>query len=138
MVAGFFTWSENIIITRGLKVVGRIGVTIYIWYIYRSIVNFGAITSFNWRNLLSPLLYMIYLLLGFASIMWSTNPGYSTLQWLMDVECLVFSYFFMRCISLIEIYFPESDIRFYNIMGNVTFILILIFIIGLLDNSFLY
>jgi len=77
---------------------------------------------------------MIYLLLGFASIMWSTNPGYSTLQWLMDVECLVFSYFFMRCISLIEIYFPESDIRFYNIMGNVTFILILIFIIGCILN----
>jgi O-antigen ligase len=134
MVAGFFTWSENINITRGLKVVGRIGVTIYIWYIYRKIINFGAISSFNWRNLFSPIFYIIYLLLGFASIMWSTNPGYSALQWLMDIECLVFSYFFMRSISSIEDFFPDSNIRFYNIMGNVTFILIVIFLIGTIFN----
>ena len=134
MLAGFFTWSENVLITRGLKVVGRLGVTFYIWQIYLSIVKFGAVGSFSWRNALSPLLYLTYLMLGFVSIMWSTNPGYSSLQWLMDVECLVFAFYFMRSLMLIEEFFPDSDIRFSNILGNATFILILIFIVGVIVN----
>jgi exopolysaccharide production protein ExoQ len=39
MVAGFFTWSENIIITRAIKVVGRMGVLIGSYLIYRRIVR---------------------------------------------------------------------------------------------------
>ncbi|MCC6372235.1 MAG: O-antigen ligase family protein [Bacteroidia bacterium] len=134
MVAGFFTWSENVMVTRGLKVVGRLGVTFYVWHIYKMLLNSGLPSSFKWRNALSPLLYAAYLLLGLISIMWSTNPGYSGLQWLMDVECLLFAYYFMRSILLIEEHYPGSKIRFYNIMGNVTFILILIFLIGAVAN----
>lgn len=131
MVGGFFTWSESVLVTRAFKVIGRLGTTIGVWMVYRMIVRYGAVGSFQWRNNLSPLLYAAYLLLGFASFMWSTNPGYSALQWFMDVECLVFAYFFMRCIMLIDEFFPGSHIRFYNLMGNVAFMLLLIFTVGM-------
>lgn len=131
MVGGFFTWSESVLVTRVFKVIGRLGTTVGIWLVYRMIIRYGAVSTFEWRNVFSPALYGVYLVLGFASFMWSTNPGYSALQWFMDVECLVFAFYFMRSIMLIEEFFPESDIRFYNLMGNTAFLLLLIFIVGM-------
>ena len=131
MVGGFFTWSENVAITRLVKIVGRLGTTIGIYMVYRKIVNYGAIGSFSWRNVFSPLLYMAYMILGFISFMWSTDVGYSALQWFMDFECLIFAYYFLRCMLMLEEFFPDSTIRFYSIMGNTAFMLLLIFTVGM-------
>ncbi len=130
MIAGFFTWSENVAITRVIKVISRIGMTVASYLIYKKIINYGAVGSFSWRNVLSPLLYVGYLLLGLISFLWSTNVGYSALQWIMDIEGFVFAFFFVRSLSLLEAYFPDNPIRFYNLMGNVAFMIMLIFIIG--------
>jgi hypothetical protein len=75
-----------------------------------------------------------YLLLGLISFLWSTNIGYSALQWIMDIEGFVFAFFFVRSLSLLETYFPDNPIRFYNLMGNVAFIIMFIFIVGSIIN----
>jgi exopolysaccharide production protein ExoQ len=134
MVGGFFTWSENVMITRAIKVVGRLGTTVGAWMVYRMILDHGAAASFRLKNSLSATLYGIYLLLGFTSLMWSTNPGYSLLQWFMDVECMVFAWYFMQSVFLLQSWFPESPTRFYSIMGNTAFTLLLVFIIGMIVN----
>ncbi len=131
MVAGFFTWSENVAITRIIKVFTRIGMTIAIFLVHQKIVNYGAIKSFRWNHVWAPILYVAYLLLGLASIMWSTDPGYSSLQWVMTIESFVFAFFFMKCYMLLDEYFPGHNIRFYNTLGNTVFGLIMIFIIGM-------
>jgi len=110
------------------------GTTVGIYMVYRMIINYGAIGSIRWRNTMSPILYIAYLLLGLVSFMWSTDVGYSALQWFMDIECLVFAYYFMRSMLMIETFFPESDIRFYNIIGNTAFLLLLVFIVGMFVN----
>jgi O-antigen ligase len=79
----------------------------------------------------APFLYVAYLLLGLASVMWSTNPGYSSLQWLMTLESFVFAFYFMKCYMLLDEYFPGHTIRFYNTMGNTVLGLIMIFIVGM-------
>jgi len=134
MVGGFFTWSENVMITRVLKVLTRVGMTGAIILLHQKIVNYGALGSFTWKNALSPLLYTGYLLLGFASILWSTDPGYSGLQWIMDIESFVFSFFFIKCYLILDEYFPGHSIRFYNTLGNATFLLLLIFVVGMFVN----
>ncbi|MGB0850091.1 MAG: O-antigen ligase family protein [Bacteroidia bacterium] len=134
MVAGFFTWSENVAITRVFKVFSRIGMTVAIYFVHKKIVNYGAISSFKWNNALAPFFYVAYLLLGLASIMWSTDPGYSSLQWVMTLESFVFAFFFIKCYMLLDEYFPGHHIRFYNTMGNTVFGLILIFVIGAFIN----
>jgi hypothetical protein len=96
MIAGFFTWSENVAVTRVIKVISRIGMTVASYLIYKKIVNYGAVVSFGWRNILSPLLYVCYLLLGLISFLWSTNIGYSALQWIMDIEGFVFAFFLLE------------------------------------------
>jgi len=131
MIACFFTWSENVTITRGIKVVGRMGVLASSYLIYKMLLNYGAVDSLKWKNIFSPLLYGVYLALGFASFMWSTNVGYSGLQWFMTAQTLVFCYYFVKVLYLLDEYFPNHSIRLYNLLGNSVFVLILVFVIGM-------
>ncbi len=131
MVAGFFTWSENVMITRAIKVVGRMGVLIAAYLIYRRIINYGAVNSVQWSNVFSPGLYIAYLALGFASFMWSTNVGVSALQWFMTFQSMVFAFFFIKSLFLLDIFFPNHTIRLYHLLGNTVFVLISVFVVGM-------
>ena len=134
MVACFFTWSENIVITRAIKLVGRLTMLFASWYIYRSIIRNGAADNLRSNNFLSPLFYALYLLLGLASFMWSTNISYSALQWFMTAQTLVFCFYFIKSLYLLDQFFPNHNIRLYNLLGNVAFILVLVFVIGMFVN----
>lgn len=134
MVACFFTWSENVVITRAIKVVGRMGLMISSILLYKKIVRYGAVDSLVLMNIFSPLFYLAYLALGLISFMWSTNVGYSSLQWLMTVQSLVFAYYFIKSISLLDEYFPGHNIRLYHLLGNTVFILIGVFVVGMFVN----
>ena len=134
MVAGYFTWSENVTITRIIKVFSRIGMTTAAFLIHRMIVKKGAIATFDWKNEWSPFLYFAYLGLSFISFLWSTDVAYSALQWFMDVESLVFAFYFVKSLMLLDTYFEENSIRFYNLMGNTVLALMLVFIYGMWFN----
>ena len=134
MTACFFTWSENINITRAIKVVGRMGMLMSSWYVYRKIINYGAADNLKTNNILSMSFYGIYLLLGLASFMWSTNVGYSALQWFMTSQTLVFCFYFIKSLYLLDQFFPNHSIRLYNLLGNSAYVLILVFVIGMYVN----
>jgi hypothetical protein len=134
MTAGYFTWSESLLVTRIIKIIGRLSMTGGVYFIFRMIVQRGAVASFNWQYGLSPMLYAAYLGLGLVSVLWSTDKGYSLLQWFMDTESLVFAFYFMRCIQLLDAWFPGHCIRFYNLMGNTAFLLLLVFVVGMYAN----
>lgn len=131
MVACFFTWSENVAITRGIKVVGRMGVMISSILVYRKIINYGSVNSLTYKNIFSPILYMVYLTLGFISFSWSTNPGFSALQWFMTFQSFVFAYFFVKSLKILDVYFEGHSIRLYHLLGNTVFVLQLVFVIGM-------
>lgn len=134
MVAGYFAWSDGAGFNKIFKLVSRLLMTIWVYKIFRQIENRGAVGSFSWINLMSPVLYMAYLGLGMISFLWSGEPDYSALQWFMDIESLVFSYFFIGSFILLDHYFPGNKIRMYKIMANGIFMLILIFVIGYFVN----
>ncbi|WP_281238640.1 O-antigen ligase family protein [Flavobacterium praedii] len=131
MVACFFTWSENINITRAIKVVGRMGLMLSSIGIYYKIIRYGAVNTLGYKNTFSPLLYLGYLGLGFLSFMWSTNPGFSALQWFMTFQSFVFAYFFIKSIKLLDSFFEGHNIRLYHLLGNTVFVLQLIFVVGM-------
>ena len=134
MVACFFTWSENINITRAIKVVGRMGVMISSIVIYKKIIRYGAVNTIGYKNVFSPLFYLFYMFLGFASFLWSTDPGFSALQWFMIFQSLVFSYFFIKSLKVLDTFFEGHTIRLYHLLGNSVFVLQLIFVIGMWVN----
>lgn len=134
MVACFFTWSENVNITRAIKVVGRLGVMLSSIYIYRKIIAYGAIDTLKFQNVFSPMLYTVYLLLGFASFMWSTNPGFSALQLFMTFQSLVFGFYYVKSLVMLDVYFEGHSVRLYHMLGNTVFLLITIFVVGMWTN----
>lgn len=133
-IGGFFTWSENINITRVIKIISRLSMTMLVIWVRNQIVAHGASGSISWKFGLSPLLYVAYLALGLISFWWSTNVGYSSLQWFMDFESLVFSFFFIQCFILLDGYFPDSGIKLYHVTGNAVFLMILVFLVGMFIN----
>lgn len=130
MLSGYFAWFENAGLNKVFKLVSRLMMTASIYLVYRLIVKRGAVASFSWQNRMSPLLYGAYLALGLASFAWSSDVAYSALQWFMDIESLVFSYYFIGCFILLNEYFPGSEIKLYKVIGHATFIMIMIFVAG--------
>jgi exopolysaccharide production protein ExoQ len=131
-ISGFFAWNEDVGVTRILKLVTRLAMTAAAYGAYQLVLRRGAVDSFRWRNAPSPLLYAAYLGLGLASLLWSRNPGYSFLQWLMDLESLVFAYFFVKCFLLLKEFFPGNPVRFYHVLGNAAFLIMVGFLVGAL------
>ncbi|MEM9023734.1 MAG: O-antigen ligase domain-containing protein, partial [Bacteroidota bacterium] len=85
-IAGYFTVHESIVITRAIKILLRVSMTGWLILVYRSLVQRGNPAGFASHHLLSPWLYSVYLFLGLASLLYSTNPGYSLLQLTMNLE----------------------------------------------------
>jgi exopolysaccharide production protein ExoQ len=131
MIACFFTWSENVNITRAIKVVGRMGLMLSSIAIYYKIIRYGAVKTLSYKNIFSPLFYFSYLTLGFLSFMWSTNPGFSALQWFMTFQSLVFAFFFIKSIKTLDVFFQGHTIRLYHLLGNSVFVLQSVFVVGM-------
>jgi len=130
-IAGFFTINENINVTRALKVVVRLVASGGIIMLYAQVRGRGYVASFNHRHILSPLFYVAYLLLGFASLLWSTNMVFTTLQLFMTSETLIFVYFFLATIYTLNKYHPDHPIRLSKTFSYSIFVMILIFVIGM-------
>ncbi len=131
MIACFFTWSENVTITRGIKVIGRMGIMFSSIIIYHKIIRYGAVNAMGYKNVFSPMFYLFYLALGFISFIWSTKPDYSALQWLMTFQSFVFAYYFIKSLKVLDHYFKGHSIRLYHLLGNSIFIIQLIFVFGM-------
>lgn len=134
MIAAFFSWSENVTITRVIKVIGRMGMLLASWLVYMKIRNYGAVDSLKPQNVLAIGLYLAYLGLGLASFLWTSNLGVSALQWFMTSQTLIFCFFFIKSLYLLDEYFPGHHIRLYNVIGNAVFIIIVIFLVGMWVN----
>jgi len=135
-VLGYFTLSENITITRVVKIVLRFSMTGFTWLIYVQLQNRGHIASFLYRNTQSLYLYLSYLMLGLISLFWSTNPGYSALQLSMNAESLFFTWLYLKTFILFRHHYQSilpairlSYVFNYGVLG-----IVLIFIIGFFYN----
>tara|TARA_B100000809_G_scaffold185304_1_gene183381 strand:- start:1279 stop:2574 length:1296 start_codon:yes stop_codon:yes gene_type:complete len=129
-IAGYFCIVEDRTINQVFKIIARIGMTGLIIIIQFRLIRLGSLPLFKYENVLAPVFYLIYLLIGMASFAWSTDVPYSILQWLMTFESLVFVFVFMRVISLINAYFPEQTINLIQIFTVSIFPIMVIFIAG--------
>lgn len=88
----------------------------------------------NWRlgtrNWLPVIFYVMYLLLGLISVMWSSLVHYTLLQWAMITEALVFAWFYCQWLVLYN-HLSGGHARFSRVFGRATFWVGLAFLIGL-------
>ncbi|MBL4707166.1 MAG: O-antigen ligase family protein [Flavobacteriales bacterium] len=130
-IAGYVTLTENITLTRVLKVIIRITMTVWIWSVYKKILNRGNVSSFQFKNMLSPLLYALYCALGFSSLLWSTDPGYSLLQLSMNIESFFFAFLFIKTVELLRVNYPNSTFKLSATISVAIFFVLLYFIVGM-------
>ncbi|HNP47643.1 MAG TPA: O-antigen ligase family protein [Bacteroidia bacterium] len=131
-ITGYFTISENVVVTRMLKIFFRTGMTVAIFAVYTSLKSKGWLASWSWTNSLIPVFYGAYLTLGFLSFFWSSDIGYSALQLLMNLESFLFAYYFIAVYLLIRKHAPEVNIRLSYLVGNAVFFILLIFVVGVI------
>jgi len=89
-INSYFMISENATITRIFKTGLRsllTGISILL-VIYWN--DPKRPTQFVYKNILALFFYIMYLFLGFSSILWSSDQAWSALQIAMDIECIVF------------------------------------------------
>ncbi len=129
-VAGYFSIVEERAVNQIFKTISRLGMTGSILFVQYKLKKLGCPTSFKYENILAPILYLVYLAIGFASFGWSTDPGYSALQWFMTFESFVFVFFYMRVVAMVNHYFPERRIDLVKVFTWAFFPIMIIFIIG--------
>ena len=94
IVSYFTLFPDSVGITRVVKIGLRFSLTgvsfLLLAWLYLSMKNI----KFYYTNITSAILYGFYVLLGVASIAWTTHLGFTLLQLLMLFECIAFVFAF--------------------------------------------
>ncbi|MEO1213883.1 MAG: O-antigen ligase family protein [Bacteroidota bacterium] len=99
-INSYFMISENATITRVFKTGLRClltGVSILLVILWN---DPKRPTRFVYKNILALFFYLMYLFIGFASILWSSDQAWSALQIAMDIECVVFVIWYWKALLI--------------------------------------
>lgn len=129
-IGGYFSIVEERSINQVFKTISRTGMTMSIYYIYWKIKKLGCQNTVFFDNLLPFFLYVVYLLLGFASFSYSSDVQYSILQWVMTFESFIFVILFVRTISVFNDHFPSMKIHYEQLFAWAIVPIMLTFVIG--------
>lgn len=129
-LVGFSTIGESPALAKVLKTgIGLVMTTISI-VILNNITSKGLIPSFRYQNVIVILLYSAYLMLGLASLTWTSDIAVSALQITRDIEMLVFSFIFTYIIVMLNHYYPDDQIHLGGIFAPAIIFNLSIFLIG--------
>lgn len=127
---GFATIGESAAVAKILKSGIGIVMTVLTAYIYLRLIKKGFIPSVRYQHPLAIIFYCMYLTLGLASLVWTSDMAVSALQITRDIEMLVFSFLFTYIIVLLNQYYPDKPIRLGAIIAPAIIINLSIFLIG--------
>ncbi len=133
-ILGFFTLSESIAITRLLKIILRLLSTGGVVLLLGMLLNKRKSKVLLFENILSPVAYLFYLILGVCSVFWSTNPSYSILQLFMTSESLFFVVGLLGILQLTRDKESIPGIELSMHLSKSIFALCLVFLIGSFIN----
>ncbi|MFK7757416.1 MAG: O-antigen ligase family protein, partial [Flavobacteriales bacterium] len=130
MVAGYFSIVEERGVNQVFKTISRVGMAGAVLYILSILKRLGHVGALQFKHVLAPAFYVLYLILGFASFMWSSKWQYSALQWFMTAESFVFVLLFMKVVVIYNTHYPEKTINFIRVFAWAIFPIMLTFVIG--------
>ena len=139
MIAGYFSIVEEQSVNKVFKTVSRVGMALTILYVLSVLKNLGHVSALQFKHALAPAFYVMYLVLGFASFMWSSKWQHSALQWFMTAESFIFAFLFMKTVIIYNIHYPERSINMIRVFSWAIFPIIATFVIGsLIDEETFY
>ena len=129
-IAGFFTVSESVAVTRVVKIFVRLMMTVWLIIIFNNLKPKVGVASFTHHHRSVLGFYLLYFFMGFMSLMWSSDVVVSSLQLIMDVELLLFSYIFFRLVVYVNHYSPEQKIRITHLLAVSIWMIMVVMLIG--------
>jgi len=137
-ITSYFTlFPDSIGITRVVKIALRLMMTGISAALLLMLATKLPYHKFKRVFLLPLILYIAYLLLGLLSFLWSTGIGFSSLQWVMTTESLVFVVLFSCVLLAAQTLYPDK-LEFSHILGVSIGILSVAFLFGLFMNPGLF
>ena len=129
-IISYFVLSEDLIITQALKAGLRTALTIIV--ITSSIIQQMRSDKplYKIKYPLPLWLYAGYLVLGIASLLWTSSFKYSLLQIFMDIESFVFAFFFMRLVLACKSMYPGGYFELHKIIAPAIALIAAWFAIG--------
>jgi exopolysaccharide production protein ExoQ len=135
MIAGYFSVVEERSVNQFFKVTSRLGMAVAMLYVLYVLRKLGHVGALQFNHVLAPAFYVLYLILGFASLMWSSKWDYSALQWFMTAESFVFVLLFLKVVVIYNTHYPEKTINMIRVFAWAIFPIMLIFVIGSLTDE---
>ncbi len=137
-ISSYFTlFPDSIAITRVVKIALRLCVTGLSFVLLLILKSRIIGHEFNWRNKLPLIFYIGYLLLGLLSFLWSSGIAFSSLQWVMTVESLVFVVLYYQMFLVAQKMYPDR-IRMGYIIGVAIGLISIAFVVGLFVDPALF
>ncbi len=138
-IASYFTLFPNSIgLTRVVKVGMRFFLSGFSFLVLLIMIKRVKKFSFGYENQLSGLFYLAYVVLGIASILWSTDVMFTVLQLMMLLESIFFVLAFYHLLVLGE-FLTDGRAAFARILAISISIISLCFLVGLyVDPSTFY
>ena len=129
---GFAAISESGAVNKVVKIGLGLSMTLVIigFTIYLSRKGFTIRTRFS--NSLSLIFYLLYLMLGTASIFWAHDYQFAIIQVFRDFDLLVFSVFFLRIVQLLNYYYKGQKLQLPMLFAYGIFFNCLFFFLGYL------
>lgn len=129
-VLGFAAFSEVPAIAQTIKVGLGLFSTYLIVRIHLNLTRKGVPMRFKLNNMWGALLYAAFLLMGFVSLLWSSDIVFSIIQLLRYFDFFVFSIVFMRCVFALEMLDTGRNFRLSFFVSRASFLNVSVFIVG--------
>jgi len=130
-ISSYFTlFPGSIGITRVVKIGIRFLMTGTSLVLLLYFISNNRHLKFNYQNITSGLLYLLYALLGFLSIIWSTNIQFTVLQLMMLFESIAFVFFFYH-LQVMYNYKSKGHADFSQLLSISISLISVAFLIGL-------
>lgn len=137
-IMSYFTlFPDSVAMTQVVKIGLRFGLTGLAFLMLKSMREKHPGPKIRFENFTPIMLYCAYLLLGLISVAWSHVPFYSSLQWAMILEALVFSLFYYQLVVYYNA-LSGGHARFGLLFGRATMWIGLGFLLGLAINPDLF
>ncbi len=131
-VLGFFSiLVGGIGVIQAIKIVLRVSMTLLTVLLYFVYTNKHASVHMKLAQPFPFFLYCTYLLLGFASLLWTTNLAFSATQLAMTIEGCVFALIYQKLLLTYNYSHDGQPIQLNLILGYTLFIISCGMIVGM-------
>ncbi len=131
-MASYFMLSDSPELVQALKAGLRLGLTLLLLVMALIRLRNSHSPFLQFSAPAAPLAYVLYLVFGIASLLWSSSVASSLLHLLMDIEGFAFAFLYMHLLYSLRRQYPHTDFSLQRVIAPAVLITGLGFIAGLL------